>query len=185
MKCVFIKLNGWCTHFYITLVWSRIKIIWEYYVLVINYSLFIINTYIKYIIIVVVFVCLLRTFIMFAYKWKKYYIFLLIPNRISFSTSSRTKLPGVYISQTSIIKVTSFLVLCMVHVNCLHLLLLSCLQGDIPLDVPCLRNDYPVVLLDQNRVKEWLATSKTLSSKIILFLWYCFFFLWFIDVYFI
>jgi len=28
------------------------------------------------------------------------------------------------------------------------------LQGNVPLDVPCLRNDYPVVLLDQNRIKE-------------------------------
>lgn len=27
-------------------------------------------------------------------------------------------------------------------------------QGDVPLDVPCLRNDYPVILLDQNRIKE-------------------------------
>ncbi|KAF0762827.1 Uncharacterized protein FWK35_00008957 [Aphis craccivora] len=27
-------------------------------------------------------------------------------------------------------------------------------QGDVPLDVPCLRNDYPVILLDQNILKE-------------------------------
>jgi len=49
------------------------------------------------------------------------------------------------------------------------------LQGDVPLDVPCLRNDYPVVLLDQNRIKEWLVSQKKkLSSiKTSLFLWYC------------
>jgi len=52
------------------------------------------------------------------------------------------------------------------------------LQGDVLLEVPCIRNDYPIVLLDQNsKMKEWNDKIKTLTtvSVYILFLWwYCF-----------
>jgi len=69
-------------------------------------------------------------------------IFMIIKSLHFYNYNSLWSMPNVLSLQFFIVQVKIYI--------CYHFYL----QGDVPLDVPCLRNDYPVVLLDQNRIKE-------------------------------